>query len=347
MPNIKILKEPGFLYDLNFLFYAKFNTELCVDSLADKTQKESYAKFLKETLQHFGDISDDLYVFYHAIKNGHCFITTHYLDTYKDLFATDFNFEYFKSLLSDTDRLSQNLIRFYLYDLSEEELEECFSSTAKLFSHIKASAYSSEEKSRLYEFFIDPTPYFQRLQYELMEKEIKLTEYYKENYQIILDAHNNTTFEVLSKNVKEVSDLSFLENSEQDLYTSFCIVNKYYMQLFFITSGAVYLLGHDYVSIIDAIIKDKNHPPLEDLCDALSEKSRVQILNLLLERTEVTCKDLEKVFNFSGSTAYHHITLLTRIGAVEVRKEGKTIYYRLNKNYFDTMIAQLKVFSNR
>ena len=39
-------------------------------------KSKSYNKYLEETLQNLGDISDDLYVFYHAIKNGRCFITT-------------------------------------------------------------------------------------------------------------------------------------------------------------------------------------------------------------------------------------------------------------------------------
>ena len=346
MPNIKVLKDPGFLYDLIYLFYAKFNTQLCVDSLADEAKKEAYKKYLKETLKYFGDISDDLYVFYHAIKNGRCFITTFYMNPYKDRFSTDFNFKYFKNLLSDTEGLIRNLIQFYLYDLSKESLEECFSSTEKLFACIKASKYSGEEKSKLYEFFINPTPYFQTLQYELIEKEILLSVYYKENYETILEAHNKTTFEVLCENVKDVRDLSFLKEGEQTLYTSFCLINKYQLRLFLIDEGAVYLLGCDYVSIISEIAEAKKISPLEDLCGALSETSRIQILKLLLERKEVTCKDLEKTFNFSGSTAYHHITILTKIGAVKIRNEGKTIYYSLNRKYFDMMRAQLKVFSN-
>ena len=346
MPNIKVLKDPGFLYDLNYLFYAKFNTQLCVDSLADETKKEAYKKYLKETLQHFGDISDDLYVFYHAIKNGRCFITTFYMNPYKDHFSTDFNFKYFKNLLSDTEKTIRNLIQFYLHDLSQESLEECFSSTEKLFSYIKVSQYSGEEKSRLYEFFINPMPYFQTLQYELIEKEILLSAYYKENYETILEAHNKTTFDVLCENVKDLDDLTFLKDGNQVLYTSFCLINKYQMRLFFVEEGAVYLLGYDYVSVISEIAESKKTIPLEDLCSALSETSRIQILNLLLDTKEVTCKDLEKRFNFSGSTAYHHITILTKIGAVNIRNEGKTIYYSLNRKYFDMIRTQLKVFSN-
>lgn len=346
MPNIKVLKDPGFLYDLNYLFYAKFNTQLCVDSLADETKKEAYKKFLKETLQHFGDISEDLYVFYHAIKNGRCFITTFYMNPYKDHFSTDFNFKYFKNLLSDTDVMVRNLIRFYLHGLSEEELEECFSSTEKLFSYIKVSKLSIEEKSKLYEFFINPTPYIQTLQYELIEKEILLSAYYKENYEIILEAHNNTTFEVLCENVKDIRDLSFLQDEEQNLYTSFCLLNKYYMYLFFLTDGAIYLLGYDYVSIISAIVEAKKTSPLEELCGALSETSRVQILRLLLEKKELTCKEIEKAFSFSGSTAYHHITILLKAGAVKVRNEGKTIYYSIDRKYFNMLREQLKAFAD-
>ena len=81
-------------------------------------------------------------------------------------------------------------------------------------------------------------------------------------------------------------------------------------------------------------------------CGVLSETSRIEILKLLLERKEVTCKDLERIFNFSGSTAYHHLSLLTKIGAINVRNEKKIIYYSLNKKYFDNMISQLKVFAN-
>lgn len=346
MPNLKVLKDPGFLYDLNYLFYLKFNIQYCIDNLDNDAKKEASVKSLYDILNQFGEISDNLYVFYHAIGNGRCFMTTFYLNPYKDRFPIDFNFKSFKNLLSDTDKLIKNLIRFYLYDLSDEQVEECMSCTSKLFSYIKESDYSGEEKSKLYEFFISPEPYLQSLQYELIEKEILLSEYYKNNYEKILEAHNSLTFDVICDNIKAIGDLSFMRDSEQVLYTSFCLLNRYFILLFFVSDGAVSLLGYDYVSIISKIINDKKSHTLEALCAALGETSRIQILNLLLERSELTCKDLEKHFNFSGSTAYHHITLLSRVGAVKIRNEGKTIFYSLNRKYFDDMIDLLKKFSN-
>ena len=345
-PNIKVLKNPGFLYDLNYLFYAHFNPQACVDEVADETKREAYAKYLKETLKRFGDISDDLYVFYHALEGERCFMTTCYMDPYKDYFTTDFDFKYFKGLLSDNDRLVRNLIQFYFYELSEEELDLCCSSCYDLFSRIKGSKYSGEEKSKLYEFFLDPVPYIQALQYELMEKEILLSNYYKDNYGKIIELHNDTKFEMLCKPITVEKDLSFLNGDDQILYISYCLFNKFFMKYLFVKQGMVYLLGFDYVSVIESIAKSKKTRPLEELCGALSETSRVQILELLLEKKELTCKDLERIFNFSGSTAYHHITLLARIGAVKIRNEGKVIYYSLNKKHFDMMTNLLKKFSN-
>ena len=347
MPNVKFLKEPGFLYDLNYLFYLNFNTQECIDSLATDEKKEANVKYLKEILQHFGDISEDLYVFYHAVGNDHCFISTHYLDPYKDQFANGFDFKEFKKLLSDTDQLMKNIIRYYLSDLSEDELAECMDSNTKLFARIKESQYSSEEKSHLYEFFINPAPYLQTLQYELIEKEPLLSAYYKENVDKIIEVQNRTTFDELCENVKDISNLDVLRDDEQILYTSFCLLDKYHLQLFFVSDGAVYLLGYDYTSIISEVVNSKRTHSLDALCSALSESNRIKILKLLLEREEVICKDLERIFNFSGSTAYHHITILTRIGAVKVRNEGKNILYSLNRKYFDHLIGQLSEFSNK
>ena len=344
MATIKVLKEPGFLYDLNYLFYANFNTQLCIDTLTDEFKKEEYAKYLKETLQQFGDISEDLYIFYHAIGNGHCFITTYYMDPYKEQFVTGFDFKKFKALISDTAQLMQNIIRFYFHHLPKKDLEECISSNAKLFACIKESKYSGDEKSKLYEFFINPSPYLQLLQYELIEKEILLSAYYKNNYDKILDANNQTTLESLCEIVKNISDFSFLQENNQDCFTSYCLLNKYHTMLSFVDEGVMYVLGYDYHSILNAISKIKKHP-LNEMCSALSDENRLRILDFIVERGEVTCKDIEKNFDFAGSTAYHHLTLLTRAGAVKVRTEKKLIYYSVNKKYFDIIQNHFKKYS--
>ena len=346
MPTVKVLKEPGFLYDLNYLFYLKFNLQYCIDGFVGERKKAENTKYFQDILRKFGDISEDLYVFYHGIDNGRSFVATYYLDPYKESFIDGFDFKSLTKLLSDGDVLAENMIRFYLSELTEEEVAECVASPAKLFARIKSSDYSSEEKSKLYEFFHDPAAHLQILLCELTEKEMLLADYYKDNYETILDVHNKTTFEVLCENVKDIRDLSFLRADDQTLYTSFCLLSRYYMQLFFISKGGIYILGYDYIEAINELSNRKTAYPLVELCSALGEENRMQIMYILAERGEATCKDLEKCFHFSGSTAYHHVTLLVRYGAVKIRNVGKTIYYSVNRSCFDYMIQLLKEFSN-
>ena len=342
MNKIQLLKEPGYIYDLNFIFCLKFNTQLYIDTLPNDNKKEENVKYFKEILNRFDDIPNDLYVFFHAIETGRAFLPTFYFNPYKNQFPTTYNFKYLQEELSDHNKLIHNLIKFYFYDFDNDAVEQCASSLNQVFSAVKNSDYSEEEKNKLYEFFIDPSRYIQLLQYELMQKEFMLSEYYKDNYQKIIDVYNRTTCELLCEQLSGIKDLTFLEN-EPNVYVSYCLLNKFCINHFPIVEGFLSLLGSQYVNII-SFVKDQNKEP--DLCSlgtALCEESRIKILKFLLERKEITCKDLEKEFSFSGSTAYHHISIMTKSGLVKTRNEGKTILYSINEKYISNIIG---VFNN-
>ena len=347
MTQIKLLKEPGFIYDLIFVFYLKFNTKLCIKKLENSDRDSEGVRFFNDILEQFSEIPEDLYVFFHALDNDRCFITAYYFNPYTDYFTSAYDFKFLQNELSDKERLIRNLVKFYFHNITDEELESCMKSNIRLFSHIKQSDYSDEEKSRLYEFFINPEPYIQTLQFELMSKNFTLSQYYEKNYQKILDIFNKTTFDVLSEQVKGLTDLSFIEKDKQKLYISYCLVRSECINLFVVSDGAVYLLGSNYVSILDFVKYGKKDIDIQGFGSALCEESRVKILELLLERDEVTCKDLEKLFSFSGSTAYHHMTMMLKNGLIKTRNEGKTIYYSLNNEYFDAIISILSKFANR
>ena len=331
MNKIQLLKEPGYIYDLIFIFYVKFNNELCLSLLPDD-KKSEYMVSIKGISTRFGEIPDDLYVFFHAIEKRNAFLPTFYFNPYKEDFTTSYNFKFLLNALSDQNKLIRNLIKFYFYDLDNESIDECMNNVTKLFYHIKNSHYSNAEKNKLYEFFINPAPYIQTLQFELLEKDALLSEYYKNNYQKILDIYNETTYDELVNQLCSLRNLSFINENGETLYTSYCLLNKYVISLHYLKIGVASLLGCDYISLIDNKEKIKN-PNLGDFCFALCEESRVKILQFLFERGEASCKDLEKEFTFSGSTAYHHITIMTRLGLVKTRNEGKTIFYSVNDRY--------------
>ena len=344
MNKVELLKEPGFIYDLNFIFCLKFNLQLYIDGLPNDDRKQENIRYFEDVLSRFGDIPNDLYIFFHALKSDRSFIPTFYFNSYKNQFATVYNFKYLQRELSDQNVLIHNLIKFYFPNFDDETVDQCATSLNKICSHIKSSNYSNEEKTKLYEFFLDPTSHIQALQYELMLKNFMLSEYYKDNYQKIIDIYNQTTCELLRDQMEGIKDLSFLEG-ECNVYVSYCLLNKFCINRFPMQNGFLSLLGYQYVKMLD-FVKDLGKAP--DLCSfgtALCEESRVKILKFLLARKEVTCKDLEKEFSFSGSTAYHHIHIMTKSGLIKTRNEGKTILYSINTKYVDNIIGILKNFS--
>ena len=340
MNKIQLLKEPGYIYDLNFIFCLNFNARLYIDALPNDGKKDENVKYYEEILDQFNDIPNDLYVFFHALQTGRAFLPTVYFNRYKDQFATTYNFKYLQDELSDQNKLIRNLIRFYFHELDDKAVEQSACSISEIFSHIKNSNYSDEEKNRLYEFFIDPSQYIQLLQYELMQKEFLLSEYYKDNYQKIIDLYNQTTFETLYTQLKDFRDIN-IQDDTGITYTSYCLLNKFCVSVWFLESGFLPLLGCEYLYILGYVKDNKRDPELLGFGTALCEKSRIKILDFLIEREEITCKDLEKEFSFSGSTAYHHINIMTKAGLVKTRSEGKTVLYSLNKQYVSNVINVL------
>ena len=341
MSRPKLLKQPGYIYDLNFIFFFKFNTELCVEFIPDNDQKDTTVAELHKMMADFGDIPEDLYVFFHAIETGRSFLPFFYFGPYKNEFVDNYSLDFLQDKLTDTDKLVRRIIKFYFYQLDDEETELCANSTEKIFSIIKGSAYSDEEKIKLYEFFINPSRYIQLLRSELTKKDILLTEYYKKNYQNALDVYDKTTDASLCEQIKNPNLDSFRGDGE--LYVSYCLLNFLCVCCFSIPQGAIALLGYRYLENYS----EENAATVPSLCtfgNALCEESRVKILKFIIERGEVTCKDLERNFSISGSTAYHHITVMTKARLIKTRNEGKTILYSLNKKFVAEIINALNVF---
>ena len=67
-----------------------------------------------------------------------------------------------------------------------------------------------------------------------------------------------------------------------------------------------------------------------DLLDALADPARQDLVQLLA-RQELTVGDLAARVTLSRPTVSHHLNLLRRAGLVRVRKQGREMYYRLNK----------------
>ncbi|NJD01044.1 MAG: winged helix-turn-helix transcriptional regulator [Ruminiclostridium sp.] len=77
-----------------------------------------------------------------------------------------------------------------------------------------------------------------------------------------------------------------------------------------------------------------------ELFHALSDKTRQEIVKIFADIKEVCVTDIAKKFTLSRPTISHHLNLMKRSKLLNSRKEGKEIYYSLNKDYI------IKLFSS-
>lgn len=65
-------------------------------------------------------------------------------------------------------------------------------------------------------------------------------------------------------------------------------------------------------------------------CRALSDETRQKILQMLRER-EMCVSEIVDAFAMSQPTISHHLAVLKNTGLVSDRKEGKQVYYSLDR----------------
>ena len=79
----------------------------------------------------------------------------------------------------------------------------------------------------------------------------------------------------------------------------------------------------------------------EELVAAVTEPTRRQMLDLLLERGESTATVLADSLPISRQAVSKHLAVFTRVGLVEGEKSGREMRYRLNVERLDEATRSL------
>ena len=77
-----------------------------------------------------------------------------------------------------------------------------------------------------------------------------------------------------------------------------------------------------------------------EFCKALGDETRQRILEMLLEK-EMSVSDITEAFSMAQPSISHHLSVLKRFGLVTSRKEGKHVYYTINRDNVVECCGQL------
>lgn len=342
MNNIRFLKEPGYTYDLFFIFTLYFNKEYFRTSLNPIDDFQCY----EDLMDKFLPISEELLLFFYMSENNGNLISEKYFQPYRDdFFDGNYNLERVLMELADCDRVVDNIIQFYFRDISAEEMTNCKKSITVINKMIKETKYNYNIKSALYSFLIEPIPVIQKLIYELMAKEILLAQLYKKEYDNISRLQESFDYERLSMLLKLTKNQYLNIDCFENIYLSFCFQNRNLMSWYCDKKNAIMVMGCDYIQTLDFLAKHDSFPELEAFGTVVSEKNRIEILNLMRDMGEVTIRNIEQKLGFTGTNAYYHLMLMTKAGMLETRNQGRTVLYRIHKEYFIKLCEAVKMYT--
>ena len=78
-----------------------------------------------------------------------------------------------------------------------------------------------------------------------------------------------------------------------------------------------------------------------EFCKALAADTRQRILRMLVEEEEMSVSDIVDAFHVSQPTISHHLNVLRQFGLVTSRKEGKQVFYAINRDRVTECCGQL------
>jgi ArsR family transcriptional regulator, arsenate/arsenite/antimonite-responsive transcriptional repressor len=87
--------------------------------------------------------------------------------------------------------------------------------------------------------------------------------------------------------------------------------------------------------------------PKDGVFPALADPTRRRILELLSEG-EMSAGEIAEQFPITFSSVSHHLTILRSSALVSTRREGQTIYYRLDSTVIQDLVRYfMKTFSGK
>jgi DNA-binding transcriptional ArsR family regulator len=78
-----------------------------------------------------------------------------------------------------------------------------------------------------------------------------------------------------------------------------------------------------------------------EILETLSDETRQGIVSLFADKKELCANDIAEQFTLSRPTISHHLNLMKRTNLLNSRKDGREIYYSLNKTYTVKLLTSI------
>lgn len=328
--SLKYVAEPAICSDtlFSFLLYYNLDDADTLEHFINTKRRASDIKFFRDTVSRFEVPAEELYPFF-AIHRTSSFAFAGIFNAL--CIKQECTIEQIEQYLPDAETLLGEVIRFYLPDY-EGELSPAALRTA--LAELEAAPLV---KFHLLCMAVDPQPYFERLHTAIRQRHAKVSAYYEANAEK-LDKLKTYVREAKLREFLNVRYGACDEAVGEEITYSILLIGRNAVR-YVPGDQAFMLLGSDCGVRIEQLMAETIRPDIVKVGKALSEEKRVMVLQLLQSREEITAQQLLRELELSMTATHYHLELLMQAGMLLTRNEGRTIYYSLNRRFFDTAPA--------
>lgn len=343
---LKYVREPGYIYDLFFVYALHFNRDTLLNDIINHNNATAEKQYFTSVLELFEPIPEELYLFFHMKDRSRTFMTRYYFYAYESELFCNFGFLTVMNALGNYEQVKRNLLQFYFSNLDDNAMNECINSLQTVCMQIASSEYDDKLKCSLFAFFTDPTSVMLKLLHSLQTVEIKLSQYYEKNYKKLMDVQSTLEIEHLQTSFSHITNHKVDFDNRETIFYSLCLGLKNCIRTIYIDEDLFMLLGWDYEKRIADLRAQSESFELDILGTALSEPNRVELFKMMHANGEITIKDIEQSMQISGTNAYYHLMLMLKANIVQTRNKGRTVHYSINKNQMDSISRFFSQYGN-
>lgn len=92
------------------------------------------------------------------------------------------------------------------------------------------------------------------------------------------------------------------------------------------------------------MIEKINYENRAKIFTALSDPTRLRLVDLLLSTDEISCSEIAEQLDISLSLSCHHLKVLTEAGLAKNYKKGQTRYYSIDRAVLNSTLESLNSF---
>ena len=335
--KLKYVHQPGFVEDLVFVFSLWFNQDRMLTEGVNPEKKQLDIQHYQTVMEYFGPFPAELLPFFYMKKSLYSFMTQFVY--VKQNLLEDNLMEKVYDQLTDTDYMTGKLFAYYYEDQPAYDTLTLPEVTDIVMNAEDPDAF----KARVTAFFISPEETLRLLVRTMRDTEKKLKKYYEENYARLLETQAAVGSEQIVYYFQNNREINIEFDQFQEYHYSLCLADK--NTVFFTTDASrLFVLGYDYADMMSVVLRSRQMPDLVRFGKVLSEANRKKILDMIMEAGELCTADIAKHFSSSVTVVYYHLEMMAECKMLCCRNVGRTIYYRINPDYFENVRIVLKKY---